>query len=78
MVRLLWPKSKPVANIIAVPVQINNEQHWTLPELPMASPIHLAENGSGIDLLFSLAGVFFPGKEQRQTYREWIYSRAFI
>src|SRR5688572_11583662 len=79
---LLQPKSKPVANIIAIPdADQKPEQLVGLsPGIPVASQFarHLAENGFQvlIPVLISRE-LLFTGQEQQQTYREWIYRQAF-
>jgi len=79
---LLQPKSKPVANIIAIPDADQQPEQLVglVPGIPVASQFarHLAENGFQvlIPVLISRE-LLFPGKEQQQTYREWIYRQAF-
>ena len=79
---LLQPKSKPVANIIAIPDADQQPEQLVglLPGIPVASQFarHLAENGFQvlIPVLISRE-LLFPGQEQQQTYREWIYRQAF-
>ena len=79
---LLQPKSKPVANIIAIPDADQQPEQLVglLPGIPVESQFarHLAENGFQvlIPVLISRE-LLFPGKEQQQTYREWIYRQAF-
>jgi len=79
---LLQPKSKPVANIIAIPDADQQPEQLVglLKGIPAESQFarHLAENGFQvlIPLLISRE-LLFPGKEQQQTYREWIYRQSF-
>jgi dienelactone hydrolase len=79
---LLQPKTKPVANIIAVPdADQEPEQLVGLsPGVPPASQFarHLAENGFQV-LIPTLVNrtYLFPGKQNQQTYREWLYRQSF-
>src|SRR3989442_6062894 len=73
---LLQPKSKPVANVIAIPDadQTPEQLAGLLPGVPVGSQFarHLAENGCQvlIPVLVSRT-LLFPGKPEQQTYREW-------
>lgn len=79
---LLQPKTKPLANIIALP---DADQHpeqlvGLMPGIAPASQFarHLAENGFQVLVPVIISRSFlFPGKTQQQTYREWIYRQAF-
>jgi len=79
---LLHPKSKPIANIIAIPdADQKPEQLVGLsPGIPVESQFarRLAENGFQvlIPVLISRT-LLFPRKLEQQTYREWIYRQAF-
>lgn len=79
---LLQPKTKPVANIIALPDadQLPEQLVGLSPGIPSKSQFarHLAENGFQvlIPVLISRA-LLFEGKPEQQTYREWIYRQAF-
>lgn len=79
---LLVPKSKPVANIIAIPDADQNPEQLAglLPGIAVVSQFarHLAENGFQVLIPQLISRTFlFPGKENQQTYREWIYRQAF-
>ncbi|MGK2860773.1 MAG: dienelactone hydrolase family protein, partial [Chitinophagaceae bacterium] len=79
---LLQPKTKPVANIIAIPDADQQPEQLVglLPGIPVESQFarHLAENGFQVLIPVLISREFlFPGKEQQQTYREWIYRQAF-
>jgi len=79
---LLQPKTKPVANIIAIPDADQNPEQLVglLPGIPVASQYarHLAENGFQVLIPVLVSRTFlFPGKQNQQTYREWIYRQAF-
>ena len=79
---LLQPKSKPVANIIAIPDadQAPEQLVGLLPGIAVESQFarRLAENGFQVLIPVLINRTFlFPGKEQQQTYREWIYRQAF-
>jgi len=79
---LLQPRTKPVANVIAIP---DADQHpeqlaGLMPGIPAASQFarHLAENGFQVLIPVIISRTFlFPGKVQQQTYREWIYRQSF-
>jgi dienelactone hydrolase len=79
---LLQPKTKPIANIIAIPdADQTPEQLVGLSSgIPTESQFarRLAENGFEvlIPVLISRT-LLFPGKPEQQTYREWIYKQAF-
>jgi len=79
---LLQPKTKPVAAIIAIPDADQNPEQLVglLPGIPAGSQFarHLAENGFQVlvPVLISRT-LLFPGKDQQQTYREWLYRQAF-
>ena len=79
---LLQPKSKPVANIIALPDADQNPEQLAglLPGIPAESQFarHLAENGFQVLIPVLISRTFLsPGKDNQQTYREWIYRQAF-
>ena len=79
---LLQPKTKPKANIIAIPdADQEPEQLVGLsPGIAVESQFarRLAENGFQVLIPVIINRTFlFPGKEQQQTYREWIYRQAF-
>ncbi len=79
---LLQPKTKPLANIIAIPDadQVPEQLVGLLPGLAVESQFarHLAENGFQVLIPVLISRTFlFLGKEQQQTYREWIYRQAF-
>ncbi|HKH63761.1 MAG TPA: dienelactone hydrolase family protein [Flavitalea sp.] len=79
---LLQPKTKPVANIIAIPDadQLPEQLVGLLPGVAVESQFarHLAENGFQVLIPVLVDRTFlFPGKEEQQTYREWIYRQAF-
>jgi dienelactone hydrolase len=79
---LLQPKTKPVANVIALPDadQTPEQLVGLAPGIPLESQFarHLAENGFQvlIPVLISRT-LLFPNAYQQQTYREWIYRQAF-
>jgi len=80
---LLQPKTKAVANIIALPDadQTPEQIAGLSPGVPQNSQFarRLAENGFQvlIPVLISRSSYVFPGKAEQQTYREWIYRQAF-
>ena len=79
---LLQPKTKPIANIIAIPDADQKPEQLVglLPGIPIESQFarRLAENGFQVLIPVLISRTFlFPGKEQQQTYREWIYRQAF-
>ncbi|MGZ8559057.1 MAG: dienelactone hydrolase family protein, partial [Chitinophagaceae bacterium] len=79
---LLQPKSKPIANIIAIPDAGQEPEQLVglLPGIPVESQFarQLAENGFQVLIPVLISRDYlFPGKEQQQTYREWIYRQAF-
>ena len=79
---LLQPKIKPIANIIAIPdADQEPEQLVGLsPGIPVQMQFarRLAENGFQVLVPVIINRTFlFRGKEQQQTYREWIYRQAF-
>jgi len=79
---LLQPKTKPKANIIAIPDADQEPEQLVglLPGLAIESQFarRLAENGFQVLIPVIISRTFlFPGKEQQQTYREWIYRQAF-
>jgi dienelactone hydrolase len=79
---LLQPKTEPKANIVAIPdADQQPEQLVGLsPGVPVESQFarRLAENGFQVLIPVIISRTFlFPGKEQQQTYREWIYRQAF-
>src|SRR5215204_1667958 len=79
---LLQPKTKPVANIIAIPDadQLPEQLVGLLPGVAVESQFarHLAENGFQVLIPVLVDRTFlFPGKEEQQTYREWLYRQAF-
>lgn len=79
---LLQPKSKPIANIIAIPDADQEPEQLVglLPGIPVESQFarRLAENGFQVLIPVVINRTFlFPGKEEQQTYREWIYRQAF-
>jgi dienelactone hydrolase len=79
---LLQPKTKPKANIIAIPDADQEPEQLVglLPGVPPESQFarRLAENGFEVLIPVIISRTFlFPGKEQQQTYREWIYRQAF-
>jgi dienelactone hydrolase len=79
---LLQPKTKPLANIIAIPdADQDPEQLAGLsPGVPAASQFarHLAENGFQVLIPTLINRTFlFPGKQNQQTYREWLYRQSF-
>ena len=79
---LLQPKTKPVANIIAIPDadQTPEQLVGLSPGIPAGSQFarHLAENGFQVLIPVLISRTFlFSGKDHQQTYREWIYRQAF-
>jgi len=79
---LLQPKTKPKANIIALPDADQEPEQLVglLPGIPVESQFArlLAENGFQVLIPVIISRNFLsPGKEQQQTYREWIYRQAF-
>ena len=79
---LLQPKTKPIANIIAIPDADQEPEQLVglLPGIPVKSQFarRLAENGFQVLIPVLINRTFlFRGKEQQQTYREWIYRQAF-
>ena len=79
---LLQPKTKPIANIIAIPDADQQPEQLVglLPGIAVESQFarHLAENGFQVLIPVIISReLLFPGKEQQQTYREWIYRQAF-
>ncbi|MDZ4709977.1 MAG: dienelactone hydrolase family protein [Saprospiraceae bacterium] len=79
---LIQPKTKPVANIIAIPDadQTPEQLIGLSPGIPFESQFarHLAENGFQVLIPVLIGRTFlFPGRPQQQTYREWLYRQAF-
>lgn len=79
---LLQPKSKPIANIIAMPDADQKPEQLVglLAGVPLESQFarHLAENGFQVLIPVLISrNLLLPGMEQQQTYREWIYRQAF-
>ena len=79
---LLQPKTKPIANIIAIPdADQDPEQVVGLsPGVPAVSQFarHLAENGFQVLIPVLISRTFLnPGKQNQQTYREWLYRQSF-
>lgn len=79
---LLQPKTKPIANIIAIPDADQYPEHLAglSPGVPAASQFarHLAENGFQVLIPVLISRTFlFPGKQNQQTYREWLYRQSF-
>ena len=79
---LLQPKSKPKANIIVIPDADQEPEQLVglLPGIAVESQLarRLAENGFQVLIPVIISRTFlFPGQEQQQTYREWIYRQAF-
>src|SRR6266498_3332962 len=79
---LLQPKTKPKANIIAIPDADQEPEQLVglLPGIPVESQFArlLAENGFQVLIPVIISRNFLsPGQEQQQTYREWIYRQAF-
>jgi len=79
---LLQPKTKPKANIIVIPDADQQPEQLVglLPGIAVESQFarRLAENGFKVLIPVIISRTFlFPGKEQQQTYREWIYRQAF-
>ena len=79
---LLQPKTRPVANIIALPDadQTPEQLAGIALGIPNQSQFarHLAENGFQvlIPVLISRK-LLFPGTAEQQTYREWLYRQAY-
>src|SRR5206468_2809480 len=79
---LLQPKTKPLANIIALPDADQTPEELAGLSSGIATESqfarHLVENGFQVLLpvLISRA-LIFPGKPEQQTDREWIYRQAF-
>ena len=79
---LLIPKGKPVANIIAIPDadQTPEQLAGLIQGIPPASQFarQLAENGFEV-LIPTLISrtLLFPGQQEQQTYREWLYRQAY-
>ncbi len=79
---LLQPKTKPKANIIAIPDADQQPEQLVglLPGIAVESQFarRLAENGFQVLIPVIMSRTLIsPGKEQQQTYREWIYRQAF-
>jgi hypothetical protein len=79
---LLQPKTKPKANIIAIPDADQQPEQLVglLPGIAVESQFarRLAENGFQVLVPVIISRTFLnSGKEQQQTYREWIYRQAF-
>jgi dienelactone hydrolase len=79
---LLQPKTRPKANIIVIPDADQQPEQLIglLPGIAVESQFarHLAENGFQVLIPVIISRTFlFPGKEQQQTHREWIYRQAF-
>jgi dienelactone hydrolase len=79
---LLQPKTKPLANIIAVPDADQEPEQLAglMPGIPFESQFarQLAENGFQVLIPVLINRTFlFPGTSKQQTYREWIYRQAF-
>ena len=79
---LLQPKTKPAANIIAIPDADQQPEQLAglLPGIPVESQFarRLAENGFQVLIPVLISrDLIFPGKEEQQTYREWIYRQSF-
>ena len=79
---LVKPKRTPLANIIALPDadQTPEQLVGLLPGVPQASQFarHLAENGFQVlvPVLISRS-LLFEGRQEQQTYREWIHRQAY-
>jgi dienelactone hydrolase len=79
---LLQPKAKPKANIIVIPDADQEPEQLVglLPGIAVESQLarRLAENGFQVLIPVIISRTFlFPGQEQQQTYREWIYRQAY-
>ncbi|MEJ7913923.1 MAG: dienelactone hydrolase family protein [Chitinophagaceae bacterium] len=79
---LLQPKTRPKANIIAIPDADQQPEQLVglLPGIAHESQFarHLAESGFQVLIPVIISRTLLhPGKEQQQTYREWIYRQAF-
>ncbi len=79
---LLQPKAKSKGNIIAIPDADQQPEQLVglLPGIAVQSQFarRLAESGFQVLIPVIISRTFlFPGKEQQQTYREWIYRQAF-
>jgi len=79
---LLEPKSKALANIVALPdADQTPEQLAGLAEgLPLSSQFarHLAGNGFRVLIPVLISrGLLFKGKPEQQTYREWLYRQSY-
>lgn len=79
---LLQPKTKPLANIIAIPDADQTPEQLTglSPGIAASSQFarHLAENGFQVLVPVLISRSFlFEGEQKQQTYREWIYRQAF-
>jgi dienelactone hydrolase len=79
---LLQPKTKPIANIIAIPDADQDPEQLVglTPGVPAASQFarHLAENGFQVLIPVLISRTFlFEGKQHQQTYREWLYRQSF-
>jgi dienelactone hydrolase len=79
---LLQPKTKPIANIIAIPDADHDPEQLVglSPGIPQASQFarHLAENGFQVLIPTLVSRTFLnPGKQNQQTYREWLYRQSF-
>ena len=79
---LLQPKTNPISTIIALPDADQEPEQLVglVPGIPVESQFarRLAENGFQVLIPVLINRTFlFRGKEQQQTYREWIYRQAF-
>jgi dienelactone hydrolase len=79
---LLQPKTKPVANIVAIPDadQTPEQLIGLAPGIPAESQFarRLAENGYQVLIPVLInRSFFFTGTSQQQTYRERIYRQAY-
>ena len=79
---LLQPKGRPKANIIVIPDADQEPEQLVglLPGIAVESQFvrRLAENGFQVLVPVIINRTFlFPGEQQQQTYREWIYRQAF-
>lgn len=78
---LLEPKTKPVANIVALPDadQTPEQLVGLLPGIPEESQFarRLAENGYQVLIPVPINRSKLPHDKNDQTYREWIYRQAF-
>src|SRR6476659_6801313 len=79
---LLQPKTKPKANIIAIPDADQQPEQLVglIPGIPVESQFarRLAEDGFQVLIPTIISrSLLFPGKEQQQTYREWLYRQAY-